>query len=100
MRRHRLHHLRRLGMPCSAPAGYAKIRRSDFKNRLFGFQYHFEFTEENIDAVVPPGGRTSPMFWAPTGRRKFVEETAKYYPRYARQGERILRNFVQFLKVY
>jgi GMP synthase (glutamine-hydrolysing) len=71
-----------------------------FKNRLFGFQYHFEFTEADIEAVAA-GDRQS---WAKVhgtgGERKIREETAKYYRRYARLGDRILGNFVQFLKAY
>ena len=36
----------------------------------------------------------------PDGEKTIRENTTKYYPRYARQGERLIRNFVQFLKVY
>ena len=67
---------------------------------MFGFQYHFEFTEENIDAVISAGRQDITNVLGPDGEKTIREETAKNYPRYARQGERILRNFVQFLKVY
>jgi hypothetical protein len=34
------------------------------------------------------------------GEGKIREETKKLYPRHARLGDRILGNFVQFLKAY
>jgi GMP synthase (glutamine-hydrolysing) len=71
-----------------------------FKNRLFGFQFHFECTEENIDAMVNAGKQEITGVLGPGGEKTIREETTKNYPRFARQGERILRNFVQFLKVY
>ena len=36
----------------------------------------------------------------PGGVEKIRADTTRFYPRYARLGERILRNFVQYLKVY
>ena len=36
----------------------------------------------------------------PDGERKIVEDTEKHYVRYERLTNRILGNFVQFLKVY
>ena len=71
-----------------------------FKSRLFGFQYHFEFTEEIIEAVISAGRQDITNVLGAGGEKAMREETARYYPRFARQGERILRNFVQFLKVY
>jgi GMP synthase-like glutamine amidotransferase len=90
------------------PAGNALLSSSRlcknqafrFKNRLFGFQYHFEFTSENIEAVVSTGRHEIASVLGAGGEMTIREETAKNYPRYARQGERILRNFVQYLKVY
>ena len=90
------------------PAGNALLSSSRqcknqafrFKNRLFGFQYHFEFTEENIDAVLTAGRQDITNVLGAGGEKTIREETPKYYPRFARQGERILRNFVQFLKIY
>lgn len=71
-----------------------------FKTRLFGFQYHFEMTREEIEAMLTHGKEDIIKALGPEGNRKIREETARHYPRYARLGERILRNFVQFLKVY
>ena len=36
----------------------------------------------------------------PDGESKIREETKKFYPRHARVGDRVLQNFVEFLKVY
>lgn len=90
------------------PAGSALLSSSRlcknqafrFKNRLFGFQYHFEFTEPDIEAMIAAGRQDIAKVLGPDGEKTIRSDTAKYYPRYARQGERLLRNFVQFLKVY
>jgi GMP synthase-like glutamine amidotransferase len=71
-----------------------------FKNRLFGFQYHFEFTQTDIEAVLA----SSKPVWEPVlgagGDQKVLQDTAQYYKRHARLGDRILTNFVQFLRAY
>jgi len=69
-----------------------------FKNRLFGFQYHFEFTPEDVAAVGAADPQNAAK--APGGPEQIKADTGKYYPRHARLGDRILQNFVQFLKVY
>lgn len=71
-----------------------------FKNRLFGFQFHFEFAEADIEAVVSAGRQDIQKVLGPDGEKTIRQETTKYFPRYSRLGERMLRNFVQFLKVY
>jgi GMP synthase (glutamine-hydrolysing) len=81
-------------------SGLCKNQAFRFKNRLFGFQYHFEFTEADIDAVIAAGRQDISKVLGPDGEKTIRAETAKHYPRYARQGERLVRNFVQFLKVY
>ncbi|HEX4054201.1 MAG TPA: hypothetical protein VHX86_08045 [Tepidisphaeraceae bacterium] len=94
--------------PPNFPSGSALLSSSRlcknqafrFKSRLFGFQYHFEFTEPDIEAVVAAGRQDIVKVHGLDGERKIRQDMAKYYPRYARQGELILRNFVQFLKVY
>jgi GMP synthase-like glutamine amidotransferase len=68
-----------------------------FKNRLFGFQYHIEFTPEDIAAVVAADPENAARAG---GAEKVIAETAKLYSRHARLGDRILQNFVQFLKLY
>ena len=71
-----------------------------FKTRLFGFQYHIELTAPDIEAIVAAGKEDIQKVLGADGERKIREDTDKYYPRYARLGDRILANFVQFLKVY
>jgi len=71
-----------------------------FKNRLFGFQYHFEMDEAGIEAMLSNAKEDWQKVLGPEGERKIREDTAKFYKRYARLGDRILENFVQFLKVY
>jgi GMP synthase (glutamine-hydrolysing) len=71
-----------------------------FKNRLFGFQYHFEFTETDIEAVLAHDRTSWEQVLGPSGDQKVRQDTAANYRRHARLGDRILTNFVQFLKAY
>jgi GMP synthase (glutamine-hydrolysing) len=71
-----------------------------FKNRLFGFQYHIEYTPESIEALIQNDPETWKQVLGPDGDKKLRDDTARYYARYARLGNRILTNFVQFLKAY
>jgi len=71
-----------------------------FKNRLFGFQYHFEMNEDGIEAMLEHAKEDWQKVLGPDGATKIREDTKKLYPKYARQGDRILKNFVQFLKAY
>lgn len=94
--------------PPNPPTGNALLSSSKvcknqafrFKTRLFGFQYHFEFTEADIEAVLVAGRQEYGKFLGPDKERRIRQDTAKNMPRYTRQGQRILRNFVQYLKVY
>jgi hypothetical protein len=71
-----------------------------FKTRLFGFQYHMELTVPDVEAIISAGKEDLQEVLGADGERKVREDTVKFYPRYARLGDRILANFVQFLKVY
>lgn len=71
-----------------------------FKNRLFGFQYHVEMDEAGIEAMLSHGQEDLRKVLGPDGERKVREETKLHYAKYARLGDRVLRNFVQFLKLY
>ena len=71
-----------------------------FKNRLFGFQWHMELTQQDIDAIVKAGQQDIHKVLGPDGESKIRQDTEKFYPEYERLGNRILRNYVQFLKVY
>jgi GMP synthase (glutamine-hydrolysing) len=71
-----------------------------FKNRLFGFQYHFELTEKEIEAYCEAGKEDLVRVLGIDGLNKVREDTKKFYPRYERLGEKLVKNFVQFLKAY
>jgi hypothetical protein len=57
-------------------------------------------TPPDIEAIVAAGREDLSKVLGPDGERTIREDTARHYPRYARLGDRILANFVQFLKVY
>lgn len=74
-----------------------------FKNNLFGFQYHIEMTPEGIDAVLAADGAGLSKAFGENARQAaqtIREQTSTLYPRHERLGNRILQNFVQFLKAY
>jgi GMP synthase (glutamine-hydrolysing) len=71
-----------------------------FKNRLFGFQFHFEQTETGIAELVKGEQKSFEQVLGPDALPKLAEQTKQNYSRYARLGDRILQNFVQFLKAY
>lgn len=71
-----------------------------FKNHLFGFQFHMEMTRDGIEAMIQNGKETITQTLGADGAERIREETATFYPRHERLGDRILRNFVQYLKVY
>ena len=70
-----------------------------FRNRLFGFQYHFEMTPEGIDQLVTAEKETCLKVLGPDGPDRIKADTARNYARYSRLGDRLVRNFVQYLKV-
>jgi GMP synthase-like glutamine amidotransferase len=71
-----------------------------FKTRLFGFQYHFEFSEADVEALLANDGEALARAAGGDAVARIREETPRVYPRYARLGDRILENFVQYLKAY
>jgi GMP synthase (glutamine-hydrolysing) len=71
-----------------------------FKNRLFGFQYHFEMEEAGIEAMLTHAREDVQKVLGADGESKIRQDTKLHYTRYARLGDRIVKNFVQFLKVY
>lgn len=69
-----------------------------FKSGLFGFQFHFEQSEAGIDKIL-----SSDPFAATVGSdgiAKIRAETPKVFNRYARLGDKLINNWVQFLKQY
>lgn len=71
-----------------------------FKNRLFGFQFHIEATPQIIEEMVHAGKEDIFKVLGPGGDAKIIEDTEQHYPRYKRLTDRIIENFVQFLRVY
>lgn len=71
-----------------------------FKNRLFGFQYHFELTPEGIDAIIAADKENAIKVLGADAVEKLKADTAKFYPRYDRLGRKLLENIVQFMKAY
>lgn len=71
-----------------------------FQNRQFGFQYHFEMTPDGIEQMIEHGGEVIRQVLGPAGADQIRHDTKKYYARYERLGNRILTNYVQFLKAY
>jgi GMP synthase (glutamine-hydrolysing) len=71
-----------------------------FKNRLFGMQYHIEMTQAGIEAMIAAGKDDVLRVLGAEGQKKIVEDTKRLYPQYERLGNTMLKNFVQFLKVY
>jgi GMP synthase (glutamine-hydrolysing) len=71
-----------------------------FRNRLFGFQYHIESTLDGIEAMIVNGMEDVDKVLGADGAKNIREDSVKYYPKYERLGNKILGNFVQFLKVY
>ena len=56
--------------------------------------------QEGIEAVLSNAGEDVIKLLGDGGIKKVREETARHYPRHARLGNRIIENFVQYLKVY
>jgi GMP synthase (glutamine-hydrolysing) len=83
---------------CSSRA--CKNQGFRFKNRLFGFQWHMELTLSGIEAILAAGKEDVAKVLGPDAESKISRDTVTYYSQYARLGDKLLRNFVQFLKVY
>ncbi len=71
-----------------------------FKNRLFGFQYHVECDPAGIEAMLAHATDADIKAMGDGGIDKVRADTKKQYARYEQLSNRILANFVQFLKVY
>jgi GMP synthase (glutamine-hydrolysing) len=71
-----------------------------FKTRLFGFQYHMELTEPDIEGILAHCKNDLTKVSGADGERKIREDTKKFYREYERLSQRLLNNFVQFLRLY
>ncbi len=57
-------------------------------------------TEAGVEQLVAADRENLQKVLGPDGADQIRADTAKHYERHARLGNRILQNFVQFLKVY
>ncbi len=71
-----------------------------FKGRLFGFQYHIETDQAGIEAMLSDAKDDVVKAHGAEGLNAIRDNTVKYYPRYERLGNLLLKNFVQYLKLY
>src|SRR5689334_22650057 len=55
-----------------------KTQAFRFKNRLYGFQYHFEMTEAGIEAMLANRKEDVTKVLGPDGEAKIREETKKF----------------------
>jgi len=56
--------------------------------------------EAGIEAMLAHARDDVTKVLGPDGERTIRDDTARYYARYRRLGDRILGNFVQYLKLY
>lgn len=68
-----------------------------FKNRLLGFQYHFEMTPEGIDAMLAHGKAEVEKVLGAGGIEQIRSDTKKHYSEYQRLGNRLIRNMIEFM---
>ena len=71
-----------------------------FKNRQFGFQYHLELDRPGIDALVAGNREQLIQVLGQDGEAKIKADTDLHYSRYERVTNKIIQNFVQFLRAY
>lgn len=69
-----------------------------FKNRCFGFQFHFELGRAEIDRIVDARATAAGLSGEQAAAIK--ADTAKHYSRYERLSDKLVTNLVQFLKAY
>jgi hypothetical protein len=70
-----------------------------FKNRIIGFQYHFEMTPEGIEAMLEHGKADAEKVLGPGAADQIRSDTQKYYPAYQRLGDRLIDNIIEFLRL-
>jgi hypothetical protein len=59
-----------------------------------------ELLEKEIEAFCDAGKEDLTRVHGADGLSKIRDDTKKFYPRYARLGDKLVKNFVQFLKAY
>ena len=70
-----------------------------FKNRIMGFQYHFEMTTAGIDAMLQQGAADAQKVLGPSAIEQIRQDTQKHYPAYQRLGDRIIENIIEVFKL-
>ncbi|MGF1634334.1 MAG: type 1 glutamine amidotransferase [Phycisphaerae bacterium] len=88
------------GNALMASTAHTRNQAFRFKNRLFGFQFHFELSDADINAVIADDSDPLVRHLGPDGKQAVRDGLAAHYGRYNRLGTRILKNFVQYLKAY
>jgi GMP synthase (glutamine-hydrolysing) len=71
-----------------------------FKNRIFGFQFHFEMDREGIEAMIEHAREDWRKVLGADGDARIRRDTEQYYPEYERVGNRLIDNFVQTLRLH
>jgi len=71
-----------------------------FKTRLFGFQFHFEMDRDGIEAMLQNAKDDWMRVLGAGGDAKIRADTERFYGEYERIGNRIIGNFVEFLRLY
>lgn len=66
-----------------------------FKNRIFGYQFHFELDRDQINKIIDTLGRENGV-----DANALRTATETHYARYERAGTKLIENLVQFLKSY
>lgn len=66
-----------------------------FKNRIFGFQFHFDLDGASIERIIDARSKLDGIDAAP-----IRAESGKHLARYERAGAKLVQNLVQFMKVY
>ena len=70
-----------------------------FKNRLLGFQYHFEMTPDGIEAMLQNCAGDLQKLHGADAAEQVRQDTKKNYADYERLGDRIIGNIIQFLRL-
>ena len=71
-----------------------------FKTKLFGFQFHFELDRPGITSLVNGNRDEAARVLGSDFEARINLDTEKHYPRFERAGNKMLTNFVQFLRAY
>ncbi len=69
-----------------------------FKNRIFGFQFHFELDQPDIEKIIDVRSKEANLAADVIATMK--SDTKKLFPRYERLSTKLITNLVQFLKAY